>query len=139
LQFWGTFVTCQLLAQARQDAERAREETSQSLDQHRKIFQELMTDRQEARQLRGQLAMLREEWDNIQTRLKDAREREDPLEVRRQELSDLLGKEADRLIELIRREGMDHAAFLEAVIHEGYHGDAVNPLVPNPPRPGVID
>src|SRR5437879_3755311 len=25
LQFWGTFVTCQLLAQARQDAERARE------------------------------------------------------------------------------------------------------------------
>jgi hypothetical protein len=54
-------------------------------------------------------------------------------------LVDALGKEAERLLEQMRREGQDYAAFLEAVIHESFHGEAINPLVPSVAKPRVED
>jgi hypothetical protein len=139
LQFWGTFVTCQLLAQARQDAERARAETAQALDQNRKIFKELVTDRKEALQLRAGLTAIRSEWEELQKQAMQVNGREEFGRQATQVLTDELAKEAERQLELLRREGQDQAAFLEALLHESYHGEAVNALVPRPPKPLVND
>jgi hypothetical protein len=139
VQFWGTFVTCQLLTEARQDAERAREETAKSLEQSRKLYETVVADRREAISIRGQLAMLRDQWDAAQTKVAENIDRDGMYFTKRQELLESMAKEADKMIEEIRREGQEHAAFLEAVIHECYHAEAINPLVPEPPAPAVKD
>ncbi|OAI48022.1 hypothetical protein AYO44_08170 [Planctomycetaceae bacterium SCGC AG-212-F19] len=139
LQFWGTFVTCQLLAQARQDAERAREDTTKALDQNRKIYNDLCVDRRKAVELRAQLVSIRSDWEAVQQQAMQGMNRDEIPEQKRQELLDALGKEAERLLEQMRREGQDYAAFLEAIIHESFHGESINPLVPRMTKPPVED
>jgi hypothetical protein len=139
MQFWGTFVACQLLAEARIDAERARDETKKALEQSRKLYDTVVTDRREATAIRGQVTMLRDQWDQAQVKVVENLDRDGQYFAKRQDLLESMAKEADKMIEDIRREGQEHAAFLEAVIHECYHGEALNPLVPKKPKAVVED
>jgi vacuolar-type H+-ATPase subunit H len=139
MQFWGTFLTCQMLTEARLDAERAREETTRALDKSHKLYETVMLDRREAMSLRGQLSMLRDQWDQTQPRAVENRESLTAMNDKRQEILEVLAKEAEKMIEEIRREGQENAAFLEAVIQECYHGESVNPLVPKMTKPVVED
>ncbi len=139
LQFWGTFLTCQLLTEARLDAERAKEETARVMEKSQKLYDMVVTDRREALAIRGQLAMLRDQWDQVPPRVVENRDGEATMNAKRQVMMELMAQEAERLIEEIRREGQENAAFLEAVIHECYHGEGVNPLVPKTPKLAIDD
>jgi len=112
VQFWGTFVTCHLLTEARMDAERARDETARALEQSRKLYETVVIDRREALSIRGQLSLLRDQWDAAQGKVVENMDREGVYITKRQELLESMAKEADKMIEEIRKEAQEHAAFL---------------------------
>lgn len=139
LQFWGTFLTCQMLTEARLDAERARDETARTLEKSQKLYETVVMDRREAMALRSQMSILHDQWEQVQPRFLESRDGEAALAVKRQVLIDTMTQEAERMLEEIRRQGQEHAAFLEGVIYECYHGEGANPLVPMMPKPAVED